>query len=355
MMVLFIGLFSAVFWWLAAALTQIDEVRSRAELHSVERAEELRAALYGISDAVATVDPAGRVTRLNPVAERLTGWSEAEAVGRPLPQVYQLVSELTRQPLDSPVEEVLQSGGTEALPLHSSLVARDGTERPIADSASPIRLADGQVAGAVLVFRDLTEERSSRDALAQAEDTFLTIFHGSPIAMATTSLATDRYVDVNDVFLRITGFARAEVIGHSSAELGIYADPAQRERLRVMVGTEGGIANLEMDFRMKAGQIRTCLISTTIVQVRGESLALSSVVDITDRKHSEEQAKASLIETRRLLEEGAQSRRALLSMIEDQKREEERRKDLEDQLSQAQRMEASGGWRAAWRTTSTTC
>jgi PAS domain S-box-containing protein len=137
-----------------------DLTARRAAEEALRRSEDsLSATLYSIGDGVIATDAQARVTRLNPVAEALTGWQEAEAVGRPIESVFHIVNELTRAPAANPVARVLSEGTVVGLANHTALIARDGIERPIADSGSPIRGGSGAVLGAVLVFRDVTEER----------------------------------------------------------------------------------------------------------------------------------------------------------------------------------------------------
>ncbi len=121
--------------------------------------ESLRIMLDSIGDAVVTTDAEGRVTSLNGVAAALTGWTQMEAVGRPLEEVFRIINEWTRQPIENPVKKVLADGKVVGLANHTLLIAKDGTERPIDDSASPIRNAEGQIKGVVLIFRDISERR----------------------------------------------------------------------------------------------------------------------------------------------------------------------------------------------------
>ncbi|MFW5798988.1 MAG: PAS domain-containing protein, partial [Planctomycetota bacterium] len=114
--------------------------------------------LQSIGDAVIVTDTEARIRALNPVAERLTGWTLADARGRALTEVFRIVSGATRQPVANPVEGALRTGDTVALANDTVLIARDGSERQIADSAAPIRDTAGTVIGAVLVFRDVTAE-----------------------------------------------------------------------------------------------------------------------------------------------------------------------------------------------------
>ena len=116
----------------------------------------LHTTLTSIGDAVIATDQAGRVTFLNGVAEQLTGWTQAQAQGQRLQDVLTLVSEETRLPLENPVDKALREGVIVGLANHTVLISRDGVERPIDDSAAPIRNAEGKIIGMVLVFRDVT-------------------------------------------------------------------------------------------------------------------------------------------------------------------------------------------------------
>ncbi len=138
--------------WDVTTLRELNE--QLAEQH-----ELLRVTLQSIGDAVITTDAAGQVTWLNPAAEHMTGWMSAEALGRPLAQVFHIVNEATRQPVESPVETCLKEGKIVGLASDTVLISRHGVEFGIEDSAAPIRNSKGAVLGAVLVFHDVTEQR----------------------------------------------------------------------------------------------------------------------------------------------------------------------------------------------------
>ncbi len=118
--------------------------------------------LRSIGDAVIATDSAGSVTFMNHVAETLTGWMEADARGRPLDDVFDIISEQTRAVVESPVARVLREGGVVGLANHTVLRSRSGVEIPIDDSGAPIRNEDGHVLGVVLVFRDVTNDKRDR-------------------------------------------------------------------------------------------------------------------------------------------------------------------------------------------------
>jgi PAS domain S-box-containing protein len=161
-----LGLVAAVAWLVARELAS----RRRAAAEIRGQAERLRVTLASIGDAVVATDPAGRVEVVNPVAEGLTGWPSAEAAGRPLAEVFRVINEETREPIENPVETVLREGRIVGLANHTVLISRDGRERPIDDSAAPIRDAEGRLAGVVMVFRDL----SARQADARERERMLT-------------------------------------------------------------------------------------------------------------------------------------------------------------------------------------
>ncbi len=125
--------------------------------------------LSSIGDAVIATDELLRVTFMNPVAEKLTGWTQKEAIGLPLIEIFRIINEDTRQTVDNPAAKVLRSGVVVGLANHTMLVARDGRETPIDDCGSPIIDDGGEVTGTVLVFRDITDRRQSDGALRRAQ------------------------------------------------------------------------------------------------------------------------------------------------------------------------------------------
>jgi PAS domain S-box-containing protein len=143
-----------------AAARDVTESRA-AKVALQELSESLETTLLSIGDGVIATDVKGAITRMNPVAERLTGWALAEAMGRPFAGIFTIVDEDTRSKLESPIERSLRDGATVSLGKHTRLIRKDGSEVAIADSCAPIRTADGTVNGSVLVFRDLTAERNA--------------------------------------------------------------------------------------------------------------------------------------------------------------------------------------------------
>ena len=139
--------------------------RRRAEKALANEKERLAVTLRSIGDGVITTDRSGNIALINKVAEGLTGWTQGEAIDKPLSEVFQIINEKTRVCCENPVEKVLETGGIVGLANHTALIAKDGTERSIADSGAPIRDKESNIVGVVLVFRDITEKKKMEDEL----------------------------------------------------------------------------------------------------------------------------------------------------------------------------------------------
>ena len=158
-------------------LEQEMTVRRRSEEALREREEDLSITLHSIGDAVIATDTGSRVVRMNPVAEQLTGWPMVEAAGRAMGEVFHIVNAQTREVVSDPLEKVLATGEVVALANDTALIARDGSERQIADSAAPIRDAEGRIRGAVLVFHDVTAEYEVKKALRERANELTCLQH----------------------------------------------------------------------------------------------------------------------------------------------------------------------------------
>jgi len=141
----------------------------QAEKNLAAEKEQLSVTLRSIGDGVITTDTEGRVVLVNRVAEELCGWSQQEAQGRSLIEIFQIVNEVTGKSCDNPMEKVLDTGQVVALANHTTLISRDGTRRSIADSGAAIRDRDSEIVGVVLVFRDVTEEKRREKELLKTQ------------------------------------------------------------------------------------------------------------------------------------------------------------------------------------------
>ena len=248
----------------------------RAQREMFEARDEIRATLYGIGDGVIAVDTQSRVTRMNPVAVQLTGWPEKEALGRPLAEVFQIISELTRAVASNPAERVLQEGLVVGLANHTLLISRDKTERAIADSGAPIRGADGKITGVVLVFRDQTAERKTERTLEDSELRHRAIFETSRDIIIVLEPQPERPAlirDMNPAGLKAFGYPREEIIDKSADILsGNVGDLRSiMERFRERQPADG--VNFEVLHKRKDGTLFTTEASVREMLVGGRRSA----------------------------------------------------------------------------------
>ena len=265
-----------------------DRKRAQAELKQSE--QNLAITLHSIGDAVVATDAQGLVTRMNPAAERLTGWPLADALGRPLAEVFRIVSAETRLPLISPVQQVMADGKVVGIANHTLLMARDGREYQIGDSAAPIRDAAGAIVGVVLVFSDVTEKYQDeivwrrRQLMMERTETMarLASFEWEVDANLTTW---------SPEMFRI--FGRDPALG--TPDLQGQADlftPESTQRLFEAVGkavSDGVPYEMELTARHTDGSQRPCFVrgfperdhSGRVVRLAG------LVQDITERKQAE--------------------------------------------------------------------
>ena len=247
--------------------------------------QSLATTLTSIGDAVISTDCAGRIAFVNPVACALLRWSGDEAIAKPIDEVFRIVNEFTRQPVESPIRRVLRGGGVVGLANHTVLIARDGTEIPIDDSAAPIR-QNGQTAGVVLVFRDISERRRAQQDAAYlaaiVESSEDAVIGKSPQGVIQTW---------NSGAERIYGYTAAEVIGHSMIEL--LPSDRRHEESDILEQLRAGqrIVHFEtVRVRRDGSPIDVALTISPIRDRNGQVVGVSHMArDITEQKRTAEQ------------------------------------------------------------------
>jgi len=264
--------------------------------------ESYATTLLSIGDAVVATDTQSRIVRMNRVAEQLTGWTLEAARGRPIADIFVIVHETTRDSAVIPVSQVLATGEIQQLANHTVLIARDGSEHPIADSAAPIRDYQGHIQGVVLVFRDVSDEHAAEQAilehnqqlerrveqrthqLQESELRYRTAFMTIPDAVVLTRLADGLLLDVNEGFTRLFGWPNDQVVGRTYPELKIWQDPKLRETMVQRIQTEGELRDLEAVLLTRSGQPVTTLVTARMISLQGDACVLAVVRDITDSK-----------------------------------------------------------------------
>ncbi len=196
---------------------QLEELRQKIERDLREREKRLDVTLNSIGDAVIVTDSKGQITRMNPVAESLTGWHFSEAKGQPLTRVFHIINAITRKPAQNPVEKVMEHGQIVGLANHTALIAKDGTEYQIADSAAPIKDDNGSILGIILVFHDVTEEYQLHQQIQNNADRFQHV-HAITGAYVWETDADGRITYISEQCHTIKGYRAEQLIGRKLFE-----------------------------------------------------------------------------------------------------------------------------------------
>ena len=288
--------------------------------------EWFRVTLASIGDAVIASDVDGRVAFLNGCAEALTGWPASEAVGRSLDDVFKIANEGTREPVQNPASLVMRSGTVMGLANHTMLIHRDGSERPIADSAAPIRDAAGAVAGAVLVFRDVTAQRRTEEALAEQREWLETTLESIGDAVIATDMQ-GRIAFMNPIAEHLTGWRLGDARDRACTEVFRIINertrkPADSPVPRVL--TEGVVVGLANHTVLIAKDGTERPIDDSGAPIRNRSGRIVGAVlvfrDISERRRTEAERHDAATERERLLqsERAARSEAERASRVKDE-------------------------------------
>jgi PAS domain S-box-containing protein len=174
--------------------------------------------LSSIGDGVIATDMDSRVNFMNPVAEELTGWPLTEARGKKITEIFDIINETTGEPVENPVNKVIETGRVIGLANHTLLISRDGKKIPIKDSGSPIVIDGQQSVGVVLVFQDDSETRRADLKLRESEDRFRKLFEHAPLPYQSLD-DQGKFLEINKTWLDILGYQKEEIIGHYFEEL----------------------------------------------------------------------------------------------------------------------------------------
>jgi PAS domain S-box-containing protein len=268
--------------------------------------EKLTVTLNSIGDAVIATDAEACVTFLNPVAEHLTGWTQAEASGRPVDEIFHIISKETRLPATIPVLATLAHGTIQGLANHTVLIARDGSECDIADSCAPILDREGQVIGAVLVFRDVTGEYAAQLALRDQQFYTRSLIESNIDALMTTN-PSGIITDVNQQMMSLTGCTRDELIGVPFKNF--FTDPERAEAAIKLVLSEKKVTDYELTARARDGKETVVSYNATTFYDRDGKLqgVFAAARDITESKRLDQvlQDKNAELETAKFVAEKA--------------------------------------------------
>jgi PAS domain S-box-containing protein len=263
----------------------------------------LHTTLQSIGDAVIVCDQQGKITLFNATSEAVSGWMQADALGKPLDEVFVIANETTRETVESPVAKVLRTGQVVGLANHTVLIRRDGTDVAIDDSGAPIRDGKGAIVGVVLVFRDIQERRKAERELSLRNAELESLLAHSPAGFATFDRAL-RFVRVNEALAKIDGFEESKHYGKTVKDIA-PASSQMFTRILERVFAEGVSLQGEFTGRTEADpELERRWLTWFYPVFTGDSpdpvLAGAIVVDTTDQWQSQQ----ALVRTEKLAAAG---------------------------------------------------
>ncbi|MBV8146219.1 MAG: PAS domain S-box protein, partial [Gammaproteobacteria bacterium] len=328
---------SGLVLWTAHALNRLEAKRREAQ-------DWYRTTLASVGDAIIACDTTGKVLLLNPVAATLTGWRNEDAVGQPLQAVFRIVNETTRQPAADPAERVIREGVVVGLANHTVLIAKDGNERAIDDSAAPIRDAGEKVQGVVLVFRDVSQrrqlerlrqefqsqlEKQVRERTAQlqiSEERYRLLVEGIRECAIFMLDPTGHVASWSPGASQIKGYQAEEIIGQHFSRFYLPEDIQSGKPARELeiAQRQGKFEEEGWRLRKDGSRFWANVLITALFDAEGRLRGFSKVTrDLTQRKQAEE-------DTRRLIAEQAARQEAERHAEEAAAQREQLRVTLED-------------------------
>ncbi len=262
--------------------------QSKTEIALKESEQRYRTTMMSVGDGVIATDTEGRVEMMNPVAEELTGWKQEEAQGKSLEDIFHIINEETRQTVENPVRRVMRECTVVGLANHSVLIAKGGTEHPIADSGAPIRNEKSNITGVVLVFRDQTNERIAQKSLQESERKFREIV--KYLDEGYYSVTTDGLLlDHNQSFNRILGFDIAKDLKGIKLP-DFWQNSDERKVYLQELMTRGFIRNYLINAKTISGEKVVVMANSHLVKDdQGRLVRIEGTyTDFTERKRAEE-------------------------------------------------------------------
>jgi PAS domain S-box-containing protein len=233
-------------------------------------------------DTVYVTSREGNILTINKAGVELFGYSREEMIGMDISTCY--ADPYDRQRFR---QEIERTGAVKDYEVQ--LLRKDGTRLSCLITSTLRRSPEGEIIGYQGFIRDVTSYKEAEEALRRSEEKFSKIFRSSPDWIAISALEDGRLIDVNDAFLKITGYAREEVIGKTSTELGLWVDPAERKRFVKLLREKREVRDHEAKFRLKSGEVRIFLRSAELIELEGQTCMINITRDITERRRAEEE------------------------------------------------------------------
>lgn len=264
--------------------------RRKAEKQIKESEEQIQTIFRAAPDAVVVIDSEGKITKWNSMSETLFGWSADEVLGKPLSET--IIPHRYREAHKKGMKHFLKTGEGPVLgkAIEIQALNKNNIEFDVALSISPTIVNEKHVF--IGFIRDITERKKAEEKLKESEEKFQKTFQASAAGISITRLSNATYLDVNDAFVKMTGYAKEELIGHTSVEQGMIINFERREKILQQIREHGSVKNFEITVRNKSGKMLEVLTSVETILLNGEKYAINIIYDITERKKAERELEA---------------------------------------------------------------
>jgi len=263
-----------------ASFLDITEMR-QAEKALRAKEEQFRELVDTMSDGFGVQDADGLITYVNERVCTMLGYPRERLMGS---RAHEFLTEDSREVW---LGEMLRRKDNRYEPYEVTWKSSDGEIIHTIVSPRPMHDQAGNFIGSFAVFTDITSRKIAEEALRLSEEKFAKAFRSSPDAVAITTLKEGRFIEVNEGFLRITGYDRSEVIGKTSMEIGLWPSPEFRWDIMTQVVEQGGIKDREVDFRVKSGEVRKIVYSAESIELQGVPHIISVFADVTEQRRLE--------------------------------------------------------------------
>jgi PAS domain S-box-containing protein len=246
------------------------------------------AILASIDGAVIAADLEGRITFMNPAAEKLTGWGRGDSSQKLLTEVFKIVDEQTREGVENTAAKVIREGAIVGQANHTVLIARDGTERAIDDSAAPMLDASGRIIGAVLGFCDISKRRKKELDLEVSEVRYRRLFESAHDGILILDAKTAKVVDANPFMIELLGYPHEYFLGKELWEIGVFKDAESSKKEMAKLQKVGRIRYENLPLARQDGKHIPVEFVSNVYREGMHDVIQCNIRDITERKHAEE-------------------------------------------------------------------